>query len=185
MTDAVRLKTRSAARRVSLSAVICALSVITPQIFHLVGGQVAGNAFLPMHIPVLLGGFLLPPGAAMVCGALSPVLSFFLTGMPAMPRLIFMVLELGAYGFFCFAVCAQTSITDLFKRCAFHALRQSGLFCKRCRGASCFSFADSRHDLRRGGGLGGGKHWRSRHSFTVGFDSGLGGRIKKGRFDSP
>lgn len=61
MTDAVRLKTRSAARRVSLSAVICALSVITPQIFHLVGGQVAGNAFLPMHIPVLLGGFLLPP----------------------------------------------------------------------------------------------------------------------------
>ena len=100
MTDAVRLKTRSAARRVSLSAVICALSVITPQIFHLFGGQVAGNAFLPMHIPVLLGGFLLPPGAAMVCGALSPVLSFFLTGMSAMPRLIFMVLELGAYGFF-------------------------------------------------------------------------------------
>ena len=33
--------------------------------------------------------------------------------------------------------------------------------------------------------LGGGKHRRSRHSFTVGFDSGLGGRIKKGRFDSP
>lgn len=100
MTDAVRVKTRSAARQVSVSASICALSIITPQIFHLVGGQVAGNAFLPMHIPVLLGGFLLPPGAAMVCGALSPVLSFFLTGMPAVPRLIFMVLELGAYGFF-------------------------------------------------------------------------------------
>ena len=72
MTDAVRLKTRSAARRVSLSAVICALSVITPQIFHLVGGQVAGNAFLPMHIPVMLAGMLI--GAAF-CSR--PVLQWF------------------------------------------------------------------------------------------------------------
>lgn len=88
------------ARTVATAALVCALSVILPQVFHLLGGKPLGNAFLPMHLPVLLGGYLLNPAAAAVCGMLSPILSFLLTGMPPIPRLFFMILELGAYGFF-------------------------------------------------------------------------------------
>lgn len=85
---------------VATAALVCALSVILPQVFHLLGGKPLGNAFLPMHLPVLLGGYLLSPAAAAICGMLSPILSFLLTGMPPIPRLFFMILELGAYGFF-------------------------------------------------------------------------------------
>lgn len=88
------------ARTVATAALVCALSVILPQVFHLLGGKPLGNAFLPMHLPVLLGGYLLNPAAAAICGMLSPILSFLLTGMPPIPRLFFMILELGAYGFF-------------------------------------------------------------------------------------
>lgn len=88
------------ARTVAAAALVCALSVVLPQVFHMVGGNAMGGAFLPMHLPVLLGGYLLNPAAALLCGALSPLLSFFISGMPAFPRLIFMVFELGAYGFF-------------------------------------------------------------------------------------
>ncbi len=88
------------ARTVATAALVCALSVLFPQIFHLIGGNTLGNAFLPMHLPVLLGGYLLNPSAAMLCGMLSPTVSFLLTGMPAIPRLFFMILELGAYGLF-------------------------------------------------------------------------------------
>lgn len=86
------------ARTVATAALVCALSVTVPQIFHLIGGKALGNAFLPMHLPVLLGGYLLNPAAAMLCGMLSPMCSFLLTGMPAAPRLFFMIFELGAYG---------------------------------------------------------------------------------------
>lgn len=88
------------ARTVATASLVCALSVVLPQIFHMVGGKAMGGAFLPMHLPVLLGGYLLNPTAALLCGALSPLLSFFTSGMPAFPRLIFMIFELGAYGFF-------------------------------------------------------------------------------------
>lgn len=87
------------ARTVATAALVCALSVVLPQVFHLIGGKPLGNAFLPMHLPVILGGYLLNPAAALVCGALSPILSFFVSGMPPFPRLIFMIFELGAYGF--------------------------------------------------------------------------------------
>lgn len=88
------------ARTVATAALVCALSVVLPQMFHFIGGKALGNAFLPMHLPVILGGYLLNPAAALVCGALSPILSFFVSGMPAFPRLIFMIFELGTYGFF-------------------------------------------------------------------------------------
>lgn len=87
------------AHTVATAALVCALSVVLPQVFHLIGGKPLGNAFLPMHLPVILGGYLLNPAAALVCGALSPLLSFFVSGMPPFPRLIFMIFELGAYGF--------------------------------------------------------------------------------------
>ena len=88
----------SPARTVAVSAAVCALATVVPQLFHLIGGKPLGNVFLPMHLPVILGGFLLGPTAALICGVLSPLFSFFISGMPAFPRLIFMMFELGAYG---------------------------------------------------------------------------------------
>lgn len=96
----------SAARTVAVSAAVCALATVIPQLFHLIGGKPLGNVFLPMHLPVILGGFLLNPTAALVCGVLSPLFSFFISGMPAFPRLIFMMFELGAYGFVT-SLCSQ------------------------------------------------------------------------------
>lgn len=100
MDQAQSQKITFPARTVATAALVCALSVVVPQLFHFIGGKALGNAFLPMHLPVLLGGYLLSPTAALVCGMLSPILSFFVSGMPAFPRLVFMVFELGAYGFF-------------------------------------------------------------------------------------
>lgn len=98
-----RIKAKStafSARTVAAAALVCALSVLVPQVFHLIGGKPLGNVLLPMHLPVLLGGYVLNPAAAMLCGMLSPILSFLLTGMPPVPRLFFMIFELGAYGLF-------------------------------------------------------------------------------------
>lgn len=75
-----------------------ALGVLFPIIFHFFGGT--GPVFLPMHIPVLLAGLFLGSKYGGMVGVLTPVLSSFLTGMPPIPILYFMTLELGAYGFF-------------------------------------------------------------------------------------
>lgn len=87
-------------RSVTYGGLILALGVLLPQVFHLIGGPAMGGVMLPMHIPVLLGGFLLGPVWGMVIGAATPALSSLLFSMPVMPRLLFMVLELAAYGLF-------------------------------------------------------------------------------------
>ena len=75
-----------------------ALGVILPQIFHMIG---AGTVFLPMHIPVLLCGLCFGPLAGLICGAVTPLLSSVLTGMPPIfPVGVSMVFELAAYGAF-------------------------------------------------------------------------------------
>ena len=42
-----------------ISAGIIALAVILPQLVHLIAGQPGGVQWLPMYLPVLLGGCLL------------------------------------------------------------------------------------------------------------------------------
>ncbi|RSX53472.1 hypothetical protein D2E25_0795 [Bifidobacterium goeldii] len=84
-------------------AVIAA--VVLPQIFHVAGaalglGTGLGQALLPMHLPVLLVGLLAGPFAGLATGALAPIVSFLLTGMPMAPMVPFMVIELAAYGLF-------------------------------------------------------------------------------------
>lgn len=87
------------AKKITFGGVIIALAVLLPQAFHFTGVPMAGEVFLPMHIPVLIGGFALGPAFGLAVGAVSPVLSHFLTAMPPSFRLPFMILELGAYGF--------------------------------------------------------------------------------------
>lgn len=85
-------------RKMVYAAVILALSIAIPAIFHFTA--LPGNIFLPMHLPVLVGGLLLGPVYGLIIGMLSPILNFFLTNMPPVPMLYIMIFELGAYGFF-------------------------------------------------------------------------------------
>lgn len=78
------------------AAMLCAIGLALPFCFH--GIKDAGSIFLPMHIPILIGGFLLKPKYAVAVGILTPVLSNLFTGMPPFPFLYVMVLELATYG---------------------------------------------------------------------------------------
>lgn len=87
-----------------VSAALCvALGLIVPQVFHLIPfvGAVPnlGGVFLPMHIPVLLCGFLCGWRYGAACGAIVPLLSSVVTGMPVLwPQGVSMVFELAVYG---------------------------------------------------------------------------------------
>ncbi len=84
-------------KTLTYSGLFVALGVLFPQIFHLFGG--VGTIFLPMHIPVLLAGFFLGAVPAALSGFLTVILSASLTGMPPVPVLYFMMVEVTAYGF--------------------------------------------------------------------------------------
>lgn len=87
------------------AALAVVAAVALPQVFHLAGaalglGPMLGQTLLPMHLPVLLVGLLAGPYAGVATGALAPVISFALTGMPMAPMVPFMVIELASYGLF-------------------------------------------------------------------------------------
>jgi Protein of unknown function (DUF1393). len=78
------------------AALCIAVGLVLPVFFHMIG---AGPAFLPMHIPVLLCGFIFGWQYGAVCGLIVPLLSSVLTGMPPVfPTATAMMLELCAYG---------------------------------------------------------------------------------------
>ncbi len=85
-----------------VSAGLIALAVILPQLIHLTTGQPGGVRWLPMYLPVLIGGCLLGTRWALSVGALSPLMSFVITAsigepMPAAVRLPFMIAELAVF----------------------------------------------------------------------------------------
>jgi len=83
-------------RYVTHSALYLALAVLLPIAFHAFG--LGGRVFLPMHIPVLLAGFLVGPSSGVIVGLLAPLLSYLLTGMPPTYAVPLMSLELPMYG---------------------------------------------------------------------------------------
>ena len=88
----------SKSRQLVRAALLIAIGVILPQAFHSI--QNAGSIFLPMHIPVLVGGFILNPYYALCVGIVTPILSSVFTGMPPIPYIYVMILELASYGLF-------------------------------------------------------------------------------------
>ena len=78
------------------------LVAVLPQIVHVVAGAAGGVTWLPMYLPVLLGGCLLGTVWGLAVGIASPVFSFIVTSMfsnpmPALARLPFMVVELAVF----------------------------------------------------------------------------------------
>jgi len=85
-----------------ISVGIVALAVILPQLVHLALGQPGGVKWLPMYLPVLLGGCLLGWKWGLGIGMASPIVSFLITSafnnpMPALARLPFMAIELSVF----------------------------------------------------------------------------------------
>lgn len=75
-----------------------AIGIIIPYIFHITG--IPGTIFLPMHIPVLLCGFILGKKYGLAIGFITPYLNSLVSGMPPIyPVAIAMSLELATYGF--------------------------------------------------------------------------------------
>lgn len=85
-----------------VSAGLIALAVILPQIIHATLGAKGGVQWLPMYLPVLIGGCLLGYKWGLCVGILSPIVSFLITfafgnAMPAAIRLPYMVAELAVF----------------------------------------------------------------------------------------
>lgn len=89
-----------------ISAGTVALAVLLPQLAHLALGEQTGMRFLPMYLPVLLGGCLLGWQWGLGIGLLSPLVSYLITSaagapMPALARMPFMMAELAVFAVIC------------------------------------------------------------------------------------
>ncbi len=83
--------------KLTLGAICLALCMVLP----FLTGQIPqiGAMLCPMHIPVLLCGFVCGPGIAAIVGAAAPLLRFALFGMPPLfPTGAAMCAELLTYG---------------------------------------------------------------------------------------
>ena len=87
---------RTLLRHMVYAAVCLALCLALP----FLTGQIPqiGSALSPMHIPVLLAGFLCGPWWAMAVGLIAPLLRHCWFGMPPLVTAIAMSFELAAYG---------------------------------------------------------------------------------------
>ena len=92
------MKTRNPIRDLVFAAVCLALCMALP----FLTGQIPqiGSALSPMHIPVLLAGFLCGPWWALAVGAVAPLLRHVTLGMPPLITAIAMSFELAGYGLF-------------------------------------------------------------------------------------
>ena len=87
----------SLSRKTALGGLFIALSVLLPQVIHLIGAADLGRMLPPMHIPVLLSGFVLGPVSAY--GGSDFHIELFAHQYAARVKLAFMVIELAGYGF--------------------------------------------------------------------------------------
>ena len=80
-----------------LTSLFIACGLLLPLAFHTFG--MGGRTFLPMHLPVFMGGMLLGSFPGFIIGAITPLLSCLLTGMPPLiPSLPMMIVELALFG---------------------------------------------------------------------------------------
>ena len=85
-------------KKLVYSALCLAIALVLPIITGNI--QTIGNMLCPMHIPVLLCGFICGPWWGLVVGALAPLVRFLIFSMPPIyPTAIAMAFELAAYGF--------------------------------------------------------------------------------------
>ncbi len=92
------MKKKSNTLKLAMSAMFLALAFILP----FFTGQIKqiGAMLCPMHIPVILCGFICGAPWGLVIGAIAPLLRSLTLGMPVLfPSAFAMAFELAAYGF--------------------------------------------------------------------------------------
>ena len=90
-------------KKLVISAMFIAIGLVLP----FLTGQIPeiGKMLLPMHIPVMLCGFICGWPYGLAVGAITPVLRSFCFGQPMLfPMAIAMAFELAAYGAVCGAL---------------------------------------------------------------------------------
>jgi thiamine transporter ThiT len=93
----------SKSRKRLLKLILAALFLAAAYLLPFLTGQIQtiGQQLCPMHLPVLLCGFVCGPFWGLVVGAAAPLLRSLTLGMPPMfPTAFAMAFELAAYGFF-------------------------------------------------------------------------------------
>ncbi len=92
----MKISTSKTIRDLTASGVCLALCLVLP----FLTGQIReiGNMLCPMHIPVLLAGFVCGPWWGLAVGFIAPLLRHLIFTMPKMPSALGMAFELAAYG---------------------------------------------------------------------------------------
>lgn len=80
------------------TTLLSGLGIALPRIFHMLVGAGAGATFLPMHICVLIAALTFGAISSTIVAGSSVIFSYLLTGMPALARLPYMLIELVIYG---------------------------------------------------------------------------------------
>ena len=83
-------------KKLAIASMLLALSLLLP----LLTGQIqyVGQMLCPMHLPILLCGFLCGPIFGFAAGLAAAPLRSVLFGMPKMPNALYMAAELALYG---------------------------------------------------------------------------------------
>ena len=91
------LKRKKDIRTIIMAAMFLAIAYVLP--FFTGQIQQIGNMLCPMHIPVLLCGFICGGSYGMVVGIMAPLIRSMILGMPVLfPSAFCMAFELAVYG---------------------------------------------------------------------------------------
>lgn len=91
------MKDKKVIQKITLSAMFTALAFVLP--FFTMQIEKIGDMLCPMHIPVILCGFICGAPWGLLVGVISPLLrSLIMTMPPVFPTAICMAFELGTYG---------------------------------------------------------------------------------------
>lgn len=74
-----------------ISLVLVLGSILLPSAFHQF--RLAGQVFLPIYFFVLIGAYKFGWKVGVVTGIFSPIISFYLTGMPVLTILFFVIIK--------------------------------------------------------------------------------------------
>lgn len=83
-------------KKIVFAAIMVAVGILLPLLFHTIPN--AGAVFAPMHLPVLVAGFICGPLYGILVGLICPLMSFLIRGMPDAAHLPNMMVELFFYG---------------------------------------------------------------------------------------
>ena len=87
-------------RNIVMSGLLIAIGIVIVTVLKNFGGQPVLRLFSPMHFPIMLAGLAIGPVEGLVCGLITPALSYIINQLPPNGPGAMMV-ELGVYGLVC------------------------------------------------------------------------------------